>query len=182
MCQSVIDIGTQYNTIFEKSTHQLIIIFELPEQRLQTVSKDGKVMDLPRVASKKYNCSLHEKSTLAKDLQSWRGRRFTKEEEEGFELSSLLGKNCMLQVLHTQKDGRTYANISSVLPLFKGMAPLEPENGTRYFSFADHRDKIPADIPEWITKLIQASEEWLLLNSSDDADDVPFVVEEEANA
>lgn len=181
VCQSVIDIGLQFNEKFQKLTHQLIIIWELPEQRISVVNKEGKVQDLPRVTSKKYTCSLHEKSALAKDLQSWRGKRFTPAEEEGFDLSSLLNENCMLQILHTSTDGKTYANISTILPLFKGMEKVEPENPVRYFSFADHRGEIPSDIPDWIVKLIKSSEEWSRLNSSDDVGDASFIVDEVEN-
>ena len=180
VCQAVIDIGTQTNERFGTKARELIIIFELPDERLSRVSRDGKVMDLPRVTSKKYRCSLHEKSTLAKDLKSWLGRSFTKQEEDekGFDLSSLLNKNCMLQILHKERDGKTYANIATIIPSFPNLEKVEAENDLKYFSFADHRDHIPEGIPEWIVNLIKNSEEWQMLNSSDDAAHDDYVIEE----
>lgn len=169
VCQGVIDIGHQYSEKFEKSTHQVIIIFGLPEQRMTVMGRD-----LPRVVSKKYNLNLHEKATLAKDLQSWRGKRFTPEEEKGFPLDPLLGENCMLQILHVQRDGKTYATISAVLPLMKGMEKAELENPRQYFCFAEHGSVIPPDLPEWIVTLIKNSEEWQRFAPSGDGGDASF--------
>ena len=166
VCFSVIDIGRQYSEKYEKSSHQLIIRFELPEQRMPVVDSSGKVKDTPRIVSKRYNLNLHEKSTLAKDIRSWRNKAFTSEEEEGFDLSQLLGKNCMLQIQHLQRDGRTYATVSTVMPLMKGMEKSTPENPLCYFCFADHGSEIPPDTPDWIVEKIKDSEEWSRLNPS----------------
>lgn len=178
VCQGVIDLGTQYSEKFEKSTHQLMIIFELPEHRKPVVGMDGKVRNLPRVVSKKFNLSLHDKSTLAKYLQSWRGKRFTPEEEQGFPLDTLLGENCMLQMMHAERDGRTYATISAVLPLMKGMEKAALEYPRQYFCFAEHGSAIPPDLPEWIVTLIKNSEEWQRFAQSGDGGDASFDVAE----
>jgi len=83
--------------------------------------EDGR----PYTASKKYTLSLHEKSNLCKDLTSWRGREFTAEEKQGFDLEKLIGVNCQVQVVHVAKNDRVYANVTSVVPLAKGMTKMD---------------------------------------------------------
>lgn len=79
----------------------------------------------PYEASRSYNNSLHEKAALRKDLESWRGRKFTKVELAGFDLEQLLGVNCQLQIMHQQGDDDVlYANVETVLPAPKGQRKL----------------------------------------------------------
>ena len=80
---------------------------------------EGK--DLPRAISREYTLSLHKKANLRADLESWRGKGFTDRELEGFDLENILGKNCMLNIIHKQTEKAIYANIVSVMPLMKNM-------------------------------------------------------------
>jgi hypothetical protein len=161
ICYAVYDLGTHP---FEyqgraKIAHKLVIIFELPEIRID-IERDGESKNLPRAISKQYTLSLHEKSKLRKDLQGWRGKVFTPEELEGFDIGKLLGVNCLIQVLHNTKDGKTYANISSIMPLPKGFEKRTAENPIKFFSFEEDGKEIPEGTPEWIEKLIKESQEW----------------------
>ena len=158
VCYALYDIGTHFSEKWGKSAYQCIIIWELPDARIE-LEKDGKALNLPRAVSKKYTMSIGEKSNLRKDLQSWRGKSFTAEELDGFDITKLLGANCMIQIIHTTKDDKTYANISSITPLYKGMKKLEPENNIRYFSLAEHSE-LPPNTPDWITELVKDSAEW----------------------
>ena len=174
VCYSIIDVGTQYSETFSKSSHQCIIIWEIPSERIE-IERDGERVDLPRVVSKKYTLSLSDRANLRKDLESWRGRSFTSEELQGFDVHKLLGANCMIQIIHKTKDGRTYANISAILPLYKGMPKLEPENPTVIYSLEDGDP--PETTPKWIVELINSSQErtveYPLPEESPD-DSVPF--------
>lgn len=76
--------------------------------------------DAPFVVSKRYTASVHEKSALRKDLASWRGRDSTAEELAGFDLKIVLGRPCMIAVVHQEKDGRTFANVAAVMKAPKG--------------------------------------------------------------
>jgi hypothetical protein len=75
----------------------------------------------PFLVQRRYTCSLHEKATLRRDLESWRGRPFTKKELEGFDLESLLSIGCLINVIHENRNGSTFANVASVMRLPKGM-------------------------------------------------------------
>lgn len=77
-----------------------------------------------------YTASLHEKAKLRQHLESWRGRKFTQAELEGFDLEHLIGVNCQLQVIHRiGRNGNTYGNVSAIVPLGKGMQKLTASPG-----------------------------------------------------
>lgn len=158
ICYGVYDLGTQFSEVYGKSSHKILIQWELPDCRID-IDKDGETLNLPRAQSKMYTLSLHEKSNLRKDLESWRGRTFTKQELEGFNLEKLLGVHCQVQVMHRTKDDKTYANVSLVIPSTNG-DKAEPENPIRFFSLEDHGTDIPEGTPEWIEKIIKDSDEW----------------------
>ena len=160
ICYATYDLGTHFDDKWNKSAHKIVIIFELPEERID-IEKNGESLNLPRAISKKYTLSLHEKSKLRKDLESWRGRVFTQEELEGFDVSKLLGVNCMVQVLHSTVDGKTYANITAITSLPKGFEKRNAENPLAYFSLEEDGKELPDSMPEWIQKIIKESDEWV---------------------
>ena len=123
ICYRVIDIGTQQSNYLGqlKRAKKITLSWELPGEKMA----DGlRVFNI----HKRYTLSLHEKATLRIDLESWRGVPFTKDELKGFDISNLLGKPCLLGIVHANKDGKEYANISSLLKLPKGMPAPEPVN------------------------------------------------------
>ncbi len=156
VCVAVIDLGTQLNTYFNKKEKKMLIMWELPTL-LITFQKDGVDITMPRVISKQYTQSFAEKAILLKDLQSWRGRNFTAEELGGFEVNNLIGVNCMIQVMNNTKDGKTYAKVANVLPLYQGVPEVKPAMNPIMYSVAD--DEIPENIPNWIKSLILKSDE-----------------------
>jgi hypothetical protein len=79
----------------------------------------------PYLIVKRYTLSLNEKATLRKDLESWRGKAFTQDELEGFDVEKLIGANALLNIVHNVgKKGGTFANVAAVAPLVKGMAKI----------------------------------------------------------
>lgn len=73
--------------------------------------------DKPYLLSKRYTWSLHEKSNLRKDLERFRGHKFTQTElHDGVDLESFIGMSCNILVVHNETEERTYSNIESVLP------------------------------------------------------------------
>jgi hypothetical protein len=70
----------------------------------------------PYMVMATFTNSLHEKSRLRPMLEAWRGRKFTNEELDGFDLEKLIGANCQVQVIHAITDKGTYANIQAVVP------------------------------------------------------------------
>jgi hypothetical protein len=115
-CIKVIDMGTQTTTgqFGTKSQKKVMISWELLDDDIKM--QDGR----PFAASQFYKASLHEKAQLRKDLEAWRGKKFTEQELEGFDLNNVLGTYCMLQVVHSS-DGQ-YANVNAIMS-YKGTKP-----------------------------------------------------------
>lgn len=132
VCVDVVDLGIVKVTYKDKTTeqHKIRIVWQIDEDQ-----KDGK----PFECSQRYTLSLHEKAGLRKMLESWRGRQFTEEELQGFDVETILGKPCMLNIIHNNKQGTTYANVVGVMRLGKGMTVLTPRDYVR------HCDRKPED-------------------------------------
>ena len=157
ICIMAIDLGHQFHPVYSTEQRKCLLCYELPDL---TIDIDGKPM--PRVISRIYTLSLNEKAHLRRDLEGWRGRKFTPEElKNGVPLKRLLGVNCQLNIVHnySEKNQREYANVASVVGLSKGMAKREPAAEMVYFSF-DEKMQIPSNIPEWILNMIMGSTEY----------------------
>lgn len=124
VCVDVIDMGilevTWQGQV--KRQHKIRLVWQVEE-----LMDDGK----PFLIQKRYTASLHEKSKLRPDLESWRGKPFTSDELAAFDVEKLIGANCLLNVAHVAKDGKTYANVNAIMPLKKGMEKMVATNYTR---------------------------------------------------
>lgn len=116
ICNLVVDLGVQKTTYLreEKETHQVYIRWELPYQRIE-FEKDGEKKEGPMVLGETYTMSLNEKANLRKHLESWRGKKFTEEELDGFDLFNLLGVGCQITIVHNKGKDKTYQNIASIV-------------------------------------------------------------------
>lgn len=156
ICYRVIDLGTQRVEYQGQTKEQrkVLIGWELPGERME----DGR----PFSIGQRYSWSMHEKSRLRHDLESWRGKKFEQSDfgAGGFDISNLIGKPCLLSIVHTEKDGKTYANIASVSKLVKGMEVPKMENETVFFDL-DNLDRAEFDkLSDTMKKIIEASPEY----------------------
>jgi hypothetical protein len=137
VCYSVWDIGMQKSVFAgeEKRQHKIIIAWEIDK----LIETEGQYKGKRFVVTNKYTLSLHEKSLLRKHLESWKGKGFSESELKGFDIEKLIGVNCILNIIKTEKNGKTYTNIAAIMPCMKGTIPLKPENSTTP--------------PEWVKKL-----------------------------
>ncbi len=79
--------------------------------------------------------TMGEKGKLRPLIEGIIGTKLDTEEAEFFELTDILGMECMVNVVHDTKGEKTYARIASTAPVPKGM-------------------KVPAAInPAWVTQL-----------------------------
>jgi hypothetical protein len=125
----VIDLGTQ-TTRFngdEKQTHQIMVTWELPEETME----DGR----PFSVTRRYTWSMSEKASLRHDLESWRGVPFTEKDfgEGGFNIKNILGKSCLINIVRTDKDGKSYANVKSISKLMKGQKGPEQTSNEQVY-------------------------------------------------
>lgn len=132
VCCDVGDLGMVKGNFGEK--HMVKIVWLLEENDPKTKK--------PFSVSKRYSLSLHEKANLRKDLESWRGRKFTPQELEKFDLEKLLGANCQLSISHNIKEeGEVYANVQAVVPIRNNAPKLRvPDDYVRYIDRDKHQN------------------------------------------
>jgi len=127
VCYGVWDLGQQKSTWngVTAPKHKCVIAWEIDV----AINMEGNKFHGKRyVVSKQYTVSLGSKANLYKDLTSWRGIAFTKEELEGFDIETVVGANCFLQVIHTEGGEKTYANVETVMNVPAGTPHISPEN------------------------------------------------------
>lgn len=188
-CYRIIDVGTQKSE-FEgnvKFLHKIKLVWEVHGN-----DEDGNPMvtdkNEPMVVTKDYTLSWAEKATLRLDLQSWRGKPFTEEEQRRFDLKNLLDKWCMVNVTHKpKKTGKgVYSNVTAVTPVpsaLKGNLP-KGHNPCKVFQISDPDMELFDTFSDYLKKQIQESPEWKARQSSktsadssgfdDMSNDVPF--------
>jgi len=165
VCVGIWDIGEQITPFVDEQTglpktqHKVVIAWEI-NQMIDAPGSEyhGK----PYMLSKIYTLSLNEKSNLRHDLESWRGKPFTEDElRDGFDLEELYGVNCLVGVTHVTKNDRTFARITSILPLIKDMEEMIPVRA---------KDAPP---PKWVLEKMQQAPRPVNLPalSTDDSDD-----------
>jgi hypothetical protein len=163
VCSRVIDLGTQttsYNGE-EKSARKVLITWEVPEVQVEW---EGQVR--PATISQTFTASLHEKASLRKVLESWRGRSFTADELKGFDTKNVLGAPCFLNIVHTEKDGRTYANVAAVMPLPKGM-DRPSASALVNFDLDNYEPEVLDSLHDKLKEKIKASPEYRNLTSGE---------------
>ena len=149
----LIDLGPQRSTIDNNVRRKFIMIWNIVGEFIEVNNEK-----LPRVMSKEYTLSLNEKSNLRKDLQAWRGKAFTEEELQGFDILTVMNKPCQLQIINEEKNGKTYTNISSIMAVPKGMN-VEPLAETTIFITNNQETWSNYEkIPKWIRDKIKKAE------------------------
>ncbi len=160
-CFSVVDCGTHTETgpFGTKTNRKIKISWELPDE-LHTFKEERGPE--PFSVHKQYNFTTNEKSGLRKDLESWRGKPFTAEELETFDLKNLVGAPCMLNVVHVTKADRTYANIQGISPIPKSLKNTlpAPHNPPVFWTVGDGQDATFSKLPEFMQKYILEAAEF----------------------
>lgn len=153
-CVSVVDLGVQQTPWGGKE--KCYIGFEIPDHRVEWTDKEGKEKEGPALIGMTVTNSINEKSTLGQLLTSWRGVPFTEDERKGFDLFSILGAPALINVIHKDKDGKTFANITGIMRLPKGMTVAAAETELVGYSPMDASTSGNFDrLPEWLQKLVR---------------------------
>ena len=170
----LIDLGTQ-ETKYQgqpKRQRKIYLEWQLPGEK----QDDGQ----PITVGNRYTLSSSEKATLRKHLESWRGQRFDDDEIASFDLRKILGKCCLLSIVQTQRDGKTYADVTHVAALPKGTQPAAVAGETVYLSLEpdDFEPAVYESLSERLRETIAASPEFKALEYStdgnDSGDEIPF--------
>lgn len=189
-CYRVVDMGTQKSSWqgTEKYQRKVMVQFEIHGE-----DADGNplVTDRgdPLSISKNYTLSLADRATLAIDLESWRGAAFTSDERKGFDLSNILGKWAMVNVIKSiGNDNKEYTNIDSINPVpaqVKKVGLPEGHNEAKLFSidkpdmelfesFSDRLKQKISDSPEWQHQIGRKKTGKAAPSDDTFNDDIPF--------
>jgi hypothetical protein len=164
-CYSMIEIGTVTEIVMGQSKilTKVRIGWELPlETRVFKESEGEKPLSI----SKEYTLSMHEKSNLRQTLKSWRGKDFTEEEAENFDITKLLGVACMLNIIHkpSKKDPtKIYEEISGITPIPKGITVPPQVNKTFRLEYDNWNQEAFDSLPDFIKTKMQGSLEYAAL-------------------
>jgi hypothetical protein len=156
-CIWIIDLGTQKTEFNGKSKNlkKVRIYWELSEEKSVFDEERGEE---PFFVSKEYTATIGERSNLRHDVESWQGKGLTGSEAESFELATLLGKPCMLNLIHeVSKKGRKYSKIIGVTPLPKGLHAPAAISPTLHYVIEDGFNDVFEKLPEYVQLKIQAA-------------------------
>jgi hypothetical protein len=153
----IIHIGTIPTTWQgqEKMTDKIRLGFELCNETKEFKEGEG---EKPFSISREFTYSFGAKGNLRPFIDGMTGTKMVDGEHP--DLEALLGEACLLNVVHTEKDGNTYANIQGASPLPKGMEAPDLFNTPRLVDInSTPWDEINA-LPDFILKKMYSSEEF----------------------
>lgn len=154
----VVDQGTQesvYNDEVQHK-HKIFMLWELPECLIE---EEGEFKGKPFTAALFPTLSLHRKSVLRPLLVSWRGKDFTQEEEDNFNVIDLLDKTFLINIIHNESGGHTYANVAMLAPLDPNHCP-ERVNPLVAFDLSEFDQEVFDGLSEKMQAKIKLSDEW----------------------
>lgn len=151
-CFKIIDLGTQWIEWAgeKKEQRKVLITWELLDDEVKM--EDGR----PFAATKQYTATLDERGRLRPDLEAWRGKKFTDAELEAFDLKTVLGAYCTIQIVHDETG--KYANVNSIMA-FKGEKP-KPVNPDVAFDIDEPDMEVFATFSDKMKEKIQAAPEF----------------------
>ena len=161
-CYSMVHLGTTEQDFQgqKKWVNKVRITWELPTELKVFSPEKG---EQPQAISKEFSLSMHEKATLRAFLTSWRGKGFTEEEARSFDVTKLLGVECMLSVIHEpgkQDPTKIYEKISSISRVMKGVV-CPPQINPSFIFTLEEFDQYKFDsLPDWLKDKIRQSQEY----------------------
>jgi hypothetical protein len=185
-CYKMIEIGTVTENILGKTAtlQKVRIGWELPTE---TKVFDQAKGEQPLVIDQEYSLYMSTKSNLRKMLESWRGQAFTEAEAECFDITKLIGKPCMLNIIHkTSGKGNTYEQIAGVTAVPKGITVPPQITKTFVLSYDSFNEELFNSLPDFIKQKMMTSAEYAAMknphaktfSNADDVtepiDDLPF--------
>lgn len=144
VCVLIADVGIQPGGNFGPK-HKVLFMFETPDNRTSDSNK-------PLIITERHTASMNKKANMRLMLEGWRGASFTDEDAATFDVRKVLGRPCLVGVVHNKSGDKTYANITQVLALPKGMPVPKAEAPLIYYGPDDDSDY--DKLPPWVKKLV----------------------------
>ena len=162
-CYKMIHVGERdYEYQGEpKKRNSLWVYFELPNELAVFNPEKGEE---PYSVNIEYNYVGYETAKIMKHINSWRGKALSPQEIDDFDVSTLLEQPCMLTIVHNTSaaNGKTYANITSISGMPKGIECPKQVNPSYTFDYNENFDMIAMDknIPQFLQDIIKQTPEW----------------------
>lgn len=157
ICNMIVDLGIQPGRgMYPTPRPEVYIRFELCDEIISYLH-NGVPKEAPMTVGGTYTASMNEKANLRKMVEGWQGKFKSDGDAENFEFKTLLGKKCLLNVVHKDSGGKTYANIHGASPLPKGMKHDGSQaNASIFYSLESPDAKMLSFVPEWLrTKIAE---------------------------
>lgn len=150
VCVDVVDLGlvdTGYpdpKTGENRFAHKVRIVWQVAKKM-----DDGR----PYVVQSRYTLSFNEyqgkQSNLLRDVTAWGiDLQELVDETNDYDVERLIGRACLLNVVHKKGDTATWANVASLMPLPDGMVAPKPMSYVRVKDRdAQVQEPVDADIP-----------------------------------
>lgn len=153
VCNAIVDLGMQPGSqMYPAAKQQVYIRFEVPGEMIEHDGKEG-----PAVVGAFFTASMGKKAKLRQFIEGWFAKSFPSEDAASdFDLSMLIGKAALLNIVHNKSGDKTYANIKTAAPLIKGMEKPALQNEPISFYIAEWDDKEYAKVPEFLRKKIES--------------------------
>ena len=154
----IVDCGRQEGRFGTKE--ELFLSFEITDEFNEWLDRDGPRSEPKRVSATVSN-TLSEKAKLREYVEGILGSRLPNTRGEKIDIVGLvLGKACLVHVVHKESGDNVYANISSVTPLPKSM-PVPTGQTEQLVYSVEHPDqatweKLPKFLQEKIAKRVEA--------------------------
>lgn len=161
----VICLGTQKGDWQGKPTfnYKIKVGWELPNApKIIYKNDDGTETKKLACIFMTYNSYLTDKSTLGIHLGGFIGRKFTKKEQNSFNIGDILkpGLNSLLTIIHDVKmDGSPCAKYTAIAPLMAGMVEIAAENAIIEYE-PTMGDNFPEGMPDWAIDEVKQSPEY----------------------
>lgn len=160
-CYGMVEVGTITEDIMgeSKTAKKVRVSWEFPNEL--HIFDDSKGPQ-PLAIHKEFTLSMHEKASLRKYLESWRGKQYTEADAKRVDVSKLIGAPCMITVMHkVSKSGNTYAEITGIAPVMKGMTCPDQINKSLllYFNMEGWQEVFDT-LPDFLKDKIKTSREF----------------------
>ena len=162
-CYSMVYLGT-FKKEFqgkEKIKQTVQVGWELPTKIVE-YEKDGEKKSFPMSIGREFTLSMSDKGNLRPMLETWRGRAFTDEEAQSFDVTKLLGVPCMLNIIHkiSKTTKKPYPFVASIAPMPQGILAPDQINPTFELAAEDWDGPKMEELPKFHKDKIAESEEW----------------------
>jgi hypothetical protein len=173
---AVIDLGLQGGGKFEPA-FKVAIRWQLPGN----LNDAGKPMTITQT----YTSSMNKKANLRKLVEAMFGKAFPSDQAANeFDLKNLIGRACLVSVIHKESGDKTFANVGTAMPLPAGTAKPALDGSPLYYADelpSDERAEAFARLPEWLQEKIanqlhveERGEAERSESASVGGDDIPF--------